>query len=175
MRLIARAALIVSAVALASAADAQLMPGGGGGGPAPGSASSDMITQFNADQFAQLVTAAGFASKSAVSQDNKTHFVLTQFWPNTGSGLFGLCNTTGACPAYAIITELVNQQGIGDPWTDAWNSKFAFVKAVKNGTSLIFEMDVILGPGVTAAYVESTAKVYKSVVDQSTNFNPNQP
>jgi len=177
MRLITRAALILTAVALASPAAAQLVPGGGGTPPAPTTPgpTSGLITQFNATQIAQLFTAAGFTSTAGTLSDNKTPVVNVQFWPNTTSGVLGtLCENNGACPAYSIVTILPNQTGIGDPWTDAWNNKFGFVKAVKNGNDLIFVMDVILGPGITADYVKTTATLYKAIVDQAQNFNPAQ-
>lgn len=176
MRLVTRAALILSTVVLAFPAAAQLVPGGGTP-PAASSPSQQngLITQFNAAQFAQLFTAAGFTSKVATLSDNKTQVVNTQFWPNTTSGVVGtLCEDNGSCPAYQIVTILPNQTGIGDPWTDAWNNKFGFVKAFKSGNDLIFVMDVILGPGVSAAYVQTTATVYKAIADQAQNFNPAQ-
>jgi hypothetical protein len=179
MRLITRAVLILSAVALAFPAAAQLVPGGGGTPPAaPSSPSpaSGLITQFNAAQFAPLVTSAGFQATAGTLSDNKTPVVNVQFWPNTTSGLLGtLCETNGACPAYSILTVLPNQTGIGDPWTDAWNDKFSFVKAVKNGSDLIFIMDVVLGPGVSGDYVKTTVSLYKAIVDQAQTFNPAQP
>lgn len=178
MRLIVQAVLISCVVALAPAAEAQLVvPGGGGNSPAPSTAPapSGTITLFNPDQFAQMFTAAGFASKTAVSSDGKTHFVSVTFWPNTASLVLPIaCDSNGAnCQAYEIATVLSNEQGIGDPWTDAWNSNFYFVKAVKNNTDLIFQMDVVLGPGVTPTYIETTAQVFKTIVDQAATFNPN--
>ncbi len=179
MRLIMRAVLILSAVALAFPAAAQLVPGGGGTPPAAPSTpspTSGLITQFNAAQIAQLFTAAGFTSTAGTLSDNKTPVVNVQFWPNTISGVLGtLCENNGTCPAYQILTLLPNQTGIGDPWTDGWNDKFGFVKAVKNGSDLIFIMDVVLGPGVSGDYVKTTASLYKAIVDQAQNFNPAQP
>jgi hypothetical protein len=184
MRPATPAVLILSAFALAPAASAQLViPGGSApspaSSPAPSSAPSaspnGVISQFDADTFAQLFTSAGFASKSAIMSDNKTHFVSTQFWPNTSSGVLPIaCDNNGAnCISYEIVTVLNNETAIGDPWTDAWNNNFWFVKAVKNGTDLIFEMDVMLSPGVTPAYIEQTAQVFKGIVDQAATFNPN--
>lgn len=170
MRLVMRAALILSAVALASAAAAQPAPGGSS---APSSAPSGLITQFNASQFAQLFTAAGFSSQATVEQDNKTPMVATQFWPNVGSGVLGnACDNNGACPAYSILAIFSNEKSINDAWVTAWNSKMLFVKAYKDGDSLIFEWDVMLAPGATSAYVEATAQVFKAIVDESTNFKP---
>ncbi len=177
MRFVTRAALILSAVALAFPAAAQLVPGGANPAPAPAPSSppSGLITNFNAAQFAQLFTAAGFTSKAGTMPDNKTPMVATQFWPNTASGVIGIiCNDSGACPAYEIFTVLPNQKGIGDPWTDAWNNKYWFVKALKSGDDLLFLMDVILGPGVSSDYIETSAGAYKTIVDQAQTFNPAQ-
>jgi hypothetical protein len=180
MRLVLRAALILSAVAFASAATAQPTPGGAAPSTTPSTTtpstaapSGGLITQFNADQVAQLFTAAGFASKSGVEQDNKTPMVSTQFWPNITSGVIGnACDSNNACPAYTILAIFPNEQAINDTWTDGWNSKFLFIKAYKDGDNLIFEWDVMLAPGVTPDYVEATAQVFKAIVDQSTNFKP---
>jgi hypothetical protein len=182
MRLIMRAVLILSAGLFASAASAQLTVGGGGATPSTPSttpstsAPSGLITQYNPDQIAQILTAAGFQSKSTVTSDNKTHFVSTQFWPNTTSGVLGIgCDSDGSnCVSYEIFTMLPNEQSIGDAWTDAWNNAFWFVKAVKSGDNLIFQMDVMLDPGVTPAYIGASAQVFKEIVGQAATFNPNK-
>jgi hypothetical protein len=181
MRLIMRAALILSAGLFASAASAQLTVGGGASPSTPSntpspSAPSGMITQFNPDQFAQIFTAAGFPAKSAVTSDNKTHFVSTQMWPNTTTVVVGAsCDNDGSnCTAYQMLTMLQNEQSIGDAWTDAWNADFIYVKALKSGDSLVFEADVLLDPGVTAAYIQATAQLYKNIVSGAATFDPNK-
>jgi hypothetical protein len=170
MRLIIRLAMILFGAALVSAASAQPSPGGG---PGASTAPSGLITQFNADQFAQILTAAGFSSKSGVASDNKTPIVVAQFWPNTQSIIYGTyCDNNGVCPAYQILIGFQNQQSIGDPWTDAWNSKFGFVKALKSGTDLLLVMDVMLAPGVTPDYVAASGGVFKTIVGNVSTFKP---
>jgi hypothetical protein len=180
MRLVLRAALILSAVAFASAAAAQPTPGGAAPSTAPTTApttsapaANGLVSQFNAPQIAQLFTAGGFTSTAGVEQDNKTPMVSVQFWPNITSGVIGnACDNNGSCPAYTILAIFPNEQAINDTWTDGWNSKFLFIKAYKDGDNLIFEWDVMLAPGVTTDYIEATSQVFKAIVDQSTNFKP---
>jgi hypothetical protein len=175
MRLVMRAALILSAVAFASAAVAQPTPGGTAPSapPTTSAPSGSLVSQFSAAQIAQLFTTAGFASTAGVEQDNKTPIVSVQFWPNITSAVVGnACDNNGACPAYTIIALFPNEKAINDAWTDSWNSKTLFIKAYKDGDTLIFEWDVMLAPGVSTDYVEATAQVFKAIVDQSTNFKP---
>jgi len=175
MRLIIRGALILVAVALGSAANAQLVIPGGSGAPPSTVPTAGTITQFNAAQFAQIFTAAGFPSTASLGgSDNKTPYVQINMWgTTTDTEIDGsACDSNGTCSAYSISTYLPNQQGIGDPWTDAWNAQWLYVKAMKVGDTLVLKWNVFLGPGVTRDYVAATAAQYKAVVDNASTFNP---
>ena len=176
MRLTLSATLLLTAAVFATAASAQPRPGGGGGGsskPATATADNALISAYNADQLAQLFTAAGFTSKVVVTKDNQK-IVQIQFWPNTPSGVeSAYCKKDGsACNAYKLVAIISNETNINDAWTDAWNAKYYFVRSYKDGKDLVFTWDVLLYPGVSADYIKTTATIFKSIVDDSTDFKP---
>ena len=171
-----KAAIVFAAITISTVANAQPRPGGGGSTPAPASApttTSGLITVYDANQIAQLFTAAGFPSSVSVGSD-KVPYVQVQFWPNTVAGVApGYCNKDGTnCNAYKLIAIISNETSIGDAWTDAWNGYYYFVRAYKDGTDLYFTWDILLAPGVTPDYIKTTASIFKSIVDDSTNFKP---
>jgi hypothetical protein len=175
MRLTVSATLFLSVSLLAAAASAQPRPGGSGTAkPAPATtADNALIAQYDADQLAKLFTAAGFSSKVVTTKDNQ-RIVQAQFWPNTPSGAEpAYCKNDGStCNAYKLVAIINNETSIGDAWTDAWNAKYYFVRAYKDGNDLVFTWDVLLYPGVSADYIKTTATVFKSIVDDSTDFKP---
>lgn len=176
MRFMTCVAVALAAVVLSSGVSAQPRPGGGAGSspfanpPASGGA---LITEYNADQIAQLFSAAGFPSKAVVTKDN-AHIVQTEFWPNTASGVAAAYCTKsgGACHAIKIMAIFVNAASVGDTWINAWNSQFFFVRGYKSGKDLVFTWDILLYPGVSADYIKTAAAVFKSIVDESANFKP---
>jgi len=174
MRFTVPATLLLSAALFATAASAQPKPGGGGNPPTTTPpADNGLIAQYNADQLAQLFTAAGFSSKVVVTKDNQ-RIVRTQFWPDTASGAeAAYCKKDGStCNAYKLVAIISNEKNIADNWTNAWNSRYFFVRAYKDGDDLVFTWDVLLYPGVSADYVKTTATIFKSIVDDSTDFKP---
>jgi len=174
MRFWVSATLFLCAALFTATASAQPRPGGGTPANTPATpADNGLITQFNADQLSQLFTAAGFTSKVVVTKDNQ-RIVQTQFWPNTASGAeAAYCKKDGStCSAFKLIAIISNETNINDAWTSAWNSRYFFVRAYKDGTDLVFTWDVLLYPGVSAEYVKATASIFKSIVDDSTDFKP---
>jgi hypothetical protein len=180
MRFLTRAILIVAAIAFAAAASAQAprpggapKPGGGGGGGG-GSAPGATVVGFNPDQIAQLFNAAGF--KSQVVDNNKTKMVQTLFWPDASdifSGSFGIyCNDKGQCSGMTTFANLGKVDAADAAWLNAWNSRYYFVKAyVTKDGNLIFDWDTLLA-NVSPDDIVLTAKVFKQIVDQSTDFKP---
>jgi hypothetical protein len=176
MRFLTRAILIVAAVTLAAAASAQgprpgggPKPGGGGGGTPGGT-----ITGFNPDQIAQLFNSAGF--KSQVVENNKAKMVQTLFWPDANdifSGAFGIyCNDKGQCGGMTTFANLGKVEAADAAWLNAWNSRYYFVRAyVTKEGNLIFDWDTLL-VNVSPDDIVLTAKLFKQIVDQSSDFKP---
>jgi hypothetical protein len=178
MRFLTRAILIVAAVTLAAAASAQgPRPGGGpkpGGGGGGGGAPSGTITGFNPDQIAQLFNSAGF--KSQVGENNKAKMVQTLFWPDANdifSGAFGIyCNDKGQCGGMTTFANLGKVEAADAAWLNAWNSRYYFVRAyVTKEGNLIFDWDTLL-VNVSPDDIVLTAKLFKQIVDQSSDFKP---
>jgi Putative bacterial sensory transduction regulator len=177
MRFLTRVILIVAAVTLAAAASAQgprpgggPKPGGGGGGGTPGGT----ITGFNPDQIAQLFNSAGF--KSQVVENNKAKMVQTLFWPDANdifSGAFGIyCNDKGQCGGMTTFANLGKVEAADAAWLNAWNSRYYFVRAyVTKEGNLIFDWDTLL-VNVSPDDIVLTAKLFKQIVDQSSDFKP---
>jgi Putative bacterial sensory transduction regulator len=177
MRFLTRAILIVAAVTLAAAASAQgprpgggPKPGGGGGGGTPGGT----ITGFNPDQIAQLFNSAGF--KSQVVENNKAKMVQTLFWSDANdifSGAFGIyCNDKGQCGGMTTFANLGKVEAADAAWLNAWNSRYYFVRAyVTKEGNLIFDWDTLL-VNVSPDDIVLTAKLFKQIVDQSSDFKP---
>ena len=179
MRFATRAILVVAAVILATAAGAQApRPGGGprtgggneggGGGGAPGG----LIAQFDPDQIAQAITAAGFPSK--VVLNNKVRMVQTGFWGDEiFSGAYGVyCNDKGACGGLKMFAN-TGKSSVGADWINAWNNRYFFVRTYQTDKGdLVFFWDVLLVGGVSPNNIAATATVFKSIVDQSTDFKP---
>lgn len=177
MRFLTRAILIVAAVTLAAAASAQSprpgggpKPGGGGGGGTPGGT----IIGFNPDQIAQLFNSAGF--KSQVVENNKAKMVQTLFWPDANdifSGAFGIyCNDKGQCGGMTTFANLGKVEAADAAWLNAWNSRYYFVRAyVTKEGNLIFDWDTLL-VNVSPDDIVLTAKLFKQIVDQSSDFKP---
>jgi hypothetical protein len=177
MRFLTRVILIVAAVTLAAAASAQgprpgggPKPGGGGGGGNPGGT----ITGFNPDQIAQLFNSAGF--KSQVVENNKAKMVQTLFWPDANdifSGAFGIyCNDKGQCGGMTTFANLGKVEAADAAWLNAWNSRYYFVRAyVTKEGNLIFDWDTLL-VNVSPDDIVLTAKLFKQIVDQSSDFKP---
>jgi hypothetical protein len=179
MRFLARAILIVAAVAFTATASAQgPRPGGGpkpGGGGGGGSAPGATVNGFNPDQIAQLFNAAGF--KSQVVENNKSKMVQTLFWPDANdifAGSFGIfCNDKGQqCGGMTTFANLGKVDAADAAWLNAWNSRYYFVRAyVTKDGNLIFDWDTLLA-NVSPDDIVLTAKVFKQIVDQSSDFKP---
>jgi hypothetical protein len=178
MRFAIKATLAVAAVVFAATAHAQPRPGGGGGGHPPsgggGGAPAGMIVKLKAEQIAQLFNDAGFQSK--VVDNDGTHMVVTSFWSDQvfSGAIPQSCEKDGSgCHAFKLFANLGADTGVSQAWVDAWNNNWLFVRAYKleNG-SLIFAWDVALLTGVTPDYVKTTAKLFKTIVDESSDFKP---
>jgi hypothetical protein len=182
----ARVLVFMVAILFAGAAAAQPRPGGGGApgngapGPAP-SAPSGLIVQFNAQQIAQLFSAAGFASEvydNKVDDKTVTRMVRTQFWPNDtatfGGALPIWCKTADVsiCNGASIFVNL-GKSTVDARWINAWNNQIYFVRAYTlDDGSLIFKYDLMLQPGVTPDYLKTAIAAFKAAVDMSTDFKP---
>ena len=182
MRFTMKAILVAASVVLAAAASAQPRPGGrpggggggGGGGPPGGGAPGGMIAKIQAEQIAQLFTAAGFRSK--VIDNNNTRMVQSEFW---GADVFAgaipeACAKDGSgCGAFKIFANLGTDSGVDDAWVAAWNNTWLYVRAIKldNG-ALVFAWDVALLTGVTPDYIKASAQLFKAIVDASSDFKP---
>jgi hypothetical protein len=177
MRLAMKTILVVAAVVYAATAHAQPKPGGGGGHPPSGGgggAPAGMIVKLKAEQIAQLFNDAGFQSK--VVDNDGTHMVVTGFWSDQvfSGAIPQSCEKDGSgCHAFKLFANLGSDTGVSQAWIDAWNNNWLFVRAYKleNG-SLIFAWDVALLTGVTPDYVKTTAKLFKTIVDESSDFKP---
>jgi Putative bacterial sensory transduction regulator len=183
MRFLTRAILIVAVVAFATAASAQgprpggspRPGGGGGGGGGGGNAPGATVNGFNPDQIAQLFNAAGF--KSQVVENNKSKMVQTLFWPEANdifSGAFGIyCNDKGQqCGGMTTFANLGKVDAADAAWLNAWNSRYYFVRAyVTKDGNLIFDWDTLLA-NVSPDDIVLTAKLFKQIVDQSSDFKP---
>jgi hypothetical protein len=181
MRFTTRAVLMVAALAFAAAATAQPRPGGGpgpkppaGGGPNPGSAPGGLIVKLQAEQIAQLFNESGFQSK--VVDNNNIHMVQTLFWTDQvfSGAIPQACDKDGSgCHAFKIFANLGPETGVSQAWIDAWNNDWLYVRVYKaKDGSLIFSWDVALLTGVTPDYVRTSAKLFKSIVDDSSDFKP---
>jgi hypothetical protein len=179
MRFLTGAILIVAVIAFAATASAQgPRPGGGpkpGGGGGGGSATGATVTGFNPDQIAQLFNAAGF--KSEVVDNNKTKMVQTSFWPDAKdifSGAFGIaCNDKGQqCGGMTTFANLGKVDAADAAWLNAWNNRYYFVRVyVTKDGNLIFDWDTLLA-NVSPDDIVLTAKLFKQIVDQSSDFKP---
>lgn len=174
MRLTTKAILTVVALVFALSANAQPRPGGGGSAPSggPSGAPSGLITKITLEQLAKLFSAAGFQSKVV---DNGGKMVQTVFWsPDIYGGALGeSCEKDGSgCHAFKIFVNF-GKSTVDQKWVDAWNNSWLYVHAsVANNGSLIFDWDVGLLTGVTPEYIETAVKLFKQIVDQSTDFKP---
>jgi hypothetical protein len=62
---------------------------------------------------------------------------------------------------------------VSQAWIDGWNNSWLYVRASKaQDGSLIFSWDVALLTGVTADYIKTSAQLFKTIVDGSTDFKP---
>jgi hypothetical protein len=172
MRFATRAVTFVAAFSFVVAASAQPRPGQGSS-PPPASAETGSIAKVEVDQFAQLFTDAGFKSKVIVLK-NKSRIVQTEFWPGVYSGVIPqACNKEGECRAYQIFANLgKDNTGVTRKWIDAWNVQKLFVKAILSNGALIFVWDIALLAPVSPDYIKQSAKVFKYLVDLSTDFKP---
>ena len=186
MRIITRAIpiltaaiVIIAAIAFATAVSAQApRPGGGpkpgGGGGGGGTPAGAAVVGFNPDQIAQLFNTAGF--KSQVIENNKNKMVQTTFWGDSSdifSGAFGIyCNDKGQCAGMTVFANLGKVDAVDAAWVNAWNNRYFFVRAYLNKDgNLIFDWDALL-MNVSTDDVVLTAKIFKQIVDQSTDFKP---
>jgi hypothetical protein len=172
------------ALLFAAAAGAQPKPGGGGtppgGAPAPAPAGG-LIVQFNAEQIAQIFTAAGFSSQVIDNKvDDKTsiHMVQTKFWPNDTTTFGGAApiwcsqDKPNICNGINIFVNL-GKASVDTNWINAWNNRIYFVRAYTlSDGSLVFGFDLLLQPGVTPEYIKTAVVAFKSGVDVSTDFKP---
>ncbi len=146
--------------------------GGGGGGSPGGGAPAGLITEFNPEQIAQAITAAGFPSK--VITNNKSVVVLTAFWgDDVFSGTYGIfCNDKGHCGGAKMFAN-TGKSSVDAAWVNAWNNKYFFVRATQSEKGdLIFYWDLLLAGGVAPENVAVAATVFKNIVDSSTDFKP---
>jgi hypothetical protein len=176
--------VLMVALIFASAAGAQPRPGGGttpAGGPAAPTAAGGAIVQFNAEQIAQIFTAAGFSSQVIDNKiDDKTtvHMVQTRFWPNDTTSFGGAApiwcaqDKPNICNGINIFVNL-GKSTVDTNWINAWNNRIYFVRAYTlSDGSLVFGFDLLLQPGVTAEYLKTAVVAFKSGVDVSTDFKP---
>lgn len=183
-----RVMALIVALMFAGAAAAQPRPGGGGtpgGGGAGGapshSGAGGLIVQYNAEQIAQLLTAAGFNSEvyeNKINDKETLHMVRTQFWPNDTSTFGGALpiwckqDNPKICNGVSIFVNL-GKSTVDSKWLNAWNGRIFFVHAytLDDGT-LIFSYEFMLQPGVTPEYLKDAAAAFKTAVDMSTDFKP---
>jgi Putative bacterial sensory transduction regulator len=178
MGIVARAILVVAALAIVAAAYAQPRPGGrgpsgGGGGGGGGGAPGGLIVKIQAQNLAQLMNDAGFASKLI---DNSGPVVLVAFWNDQifSGAIPQACEKDGSgCHSFKLFANLGKDTGVDQAWINAWNNSYYYVRAFKlQDGQLIFEWNVALLTGVTADYIKLAAIAFKSAVDESTNFKP---
>jgi hypothetical protein len=177
MRVAAKALLTVMALLVAVSASAQPRPGGGkagGGGPSAPTAGAPagIVTALTLDQMAQLFKAAGFQSE--VVDNGGTKMVHTVFWtPDIFAGALPQnCEKDGkTCHSMKIFANLGNA-GVDQKWLDGWNNSWLYVRAYNSDGNLIFSWDIGLLSGLPPEYLVTAIKLFKAVVDQSTDFKP---
>ena len=177
MRVAAKALLTVVALLVAVSANAQPRPGGGkagGGGPSgpSGGPPAGLVTALTLDQMAQLFKAAGFQSE--VADNGGTKMVHTVFWtPDIfGGALPQVCEKDGStCHGMKIFANLGNA-GVDQKWLDSWNNSWLYVRASNTNGNLIFSWDIGLFTGLSPDYLVTAIKLFKQIVDQSTDFKP---
>jgi hypothetical protein len=180
MRFSPTALLMVATLVFSGVAVAQPRPGGGpkppggGSGPSGGGAPAGLIVKLQAEQIAQLFSEAGFQSK--IIDNNNTHMIQTLFWTDQvfSGAIPEACEKDGSgCHAFKVFANLGPDTGVSQAWIDAWNNNWLYVRASKTQDgSLIFTWDVALLTGVTADYVRVSAKLFKTIVDSSSDFKP---
>ena len=102
--------------------------------------------------------------------------VQTLFWPDANdifSGAFGIyCNDKGQCGGMTTFANLGKVEAADAAWLNAWNSRYYFVRAyVTKEGNLIFDWDTLL-VNVSPDDIVLTAKLFKQIVDQSSDFKP---
>jgi hypothetical protein len=148
--------------------------GGGGGGGGGSGNSNGLVIGFNADQIAQIHNAAGF--KSEVVNNNGIKMVRTLFWPDAPdifAGAYGTsCGDKGQCAGMSTFANLGKVESATPAWVAAWNTKLYYVRSyVTKEGNLIFDWDILL-VGVSPDDVVLTTKLFKQIVDSSTDFKP---
>lgn len=132
-----------------------------------------MINKITLEQMAQLFIAAGFQAKVVDNGGNK--MVQAVFWtPDIfGGALAESCDKDGSgCHALKLFVNF-GKSSVDQKWVDAWNNYWLYVHAsIASNGSLIFDWDVGLLSGVTPEYIETAMKLFKSIVDELTNFKP---
>jgi hypothetical protein len=180
MRLLKLSLLSAILIVFSMTANAQPRPGGGGGGnnPAPaggGAPAGGLLTKITVEQMAQLFNAAGY--KAQVITNNGSKMVQAVFWtPDIfGGALPATCEKdNSSCGAIRIFVNL-GKSPVDQKWIEAWNDAWLYVHASRSSSGdLIFGWDVPLLTGVTAEYLQQAIKLFKVVVDQSTEFKPDR-
>lgn len=174
MRFAATVVLALLACSYGAVADAQPRPGGGRGQSGGGGAPTGLIVKLQTEQIAKLFADSGFQSK-AVDNDG-TQMVVSTIWNDQifSGAIPQSCEKDGSgCHAFKIFANLGPDTGVSQAWIDSWNNSWLYVRAykVENG-SLIFSWDVALLTGVTPEYIKAVPHLFKSIVDESTDFKP---
>jgi hypothetical protein len=176
MRWSIKAFLTVVAILCSVSAHAQPpRPGGGGGGgtPSPGGGTPGaLLTKVTVEQMAQLFNAAGF--KSQVVENNGVKMVQTVFWtPDIFGGAipFGCEKDNSGCGGMQIFVNF-GKAPVDQKWVDAWNDRWLYVHASRSSGNLVFTWDIGFLTGVSPEYVQAAIKLFKAIVDQSTDFKP---
>ena len=89
------------------------------------------------------------------------------------SGAFGLdCDNKNNCYAMRVFANIGKDPSANAAWMTSWNNKMPFVRVYndKDG-NLIFAWDTLL-TGVSPDDVVVTAKIFKQLVDLSSDFKP---
>ena len=179
MRLTGKVLLTLAALVLATASNAQPRPGGGGPipgpgpspGPGPGS-SSGQLTKVTVEQMAQLFGSAGFQAQ--VVQNGNLKMVRAVFWTADifGGAIPEACEKDGSgCHAMKVFANL-GKATVDQNWINGWNNTWLYVRCSIAGGNLIFAYDIGLFTGVSPEYIVTGIKLFKAIVDKSTDFKP---
>lgn len=183
MKAFVKGLMVVAALAIGSAANAQVvLPGNNAPAPAPApqaAPASGLITKITPQQVAQLVAKAvnGTTINPQITKNNDGTSLVT--FPVWGSAVYSAINVENCeqdgsgCYVLDFFANFGKQPTLTQAWMNAWNDQFyiARVYPLSNGET-VFTADLVVLTGVTPDYVTAFAGFFKQVVDNASTFKP---
>jgi hypothetical protein len=185
MRFVIIAIAVAGFLGCAGAIRAQLGPGGSGGGTPPRSSPTGLISEFNAEQIAKVLTFSGKDIRvvsEVEKMQNGFERVIIHFpqWPDSvTSGAYGMICKDEAkqieCDVMHLFVNIGKNAAADSKWLNGWNRDVQFPSAFKTEDGdLIFAWDTVLAQGVSVDNLRVTALFFWSRANLSSKYTPSK-